>query len=214
MIPALTESDLEQIVLGWFGELGYTILHGPEIAPETPQSERSSYSDPLLPARVQSALSRLNPHLPPEALEEAFRKLTRIVSDSARLFDLANLENNDWVVVNQLTVVEGHNNRRPDIVIFVNGIPLGVIELKNPGDEKATIWSAFNQLQTYKEQIPSLFTFNELLVKLEWQMKQKLAPLLFAEEDREGAAKKRKDIVSPAVSSDATQKKACTPDLR
>jgi len=194
LTPALTESDLENIVLGWFGELGYTILHGPEIAPETPQAERSSYSDPLLPARVHSALSRLNPHLPPEALEEAFRKLTRIdsptliqrnhafhrflvegipveyrtrdriVSDSARLFDLSNLDNNDWVVVNQLTVVEGHHNRRPDIVIFVNGIPLGVIELKNPGDEKATIWSAFNQLQTYKEQIPSLFAFNELLV--------------------------------------------------
>ena len=194
MTPALTESDLEQIVLSWFGELGYTILYGPEIAPETPQSERASYSDPLLPARLHSALSRLNPHLPHEALEDAFRKLTRIdsptliqrnhafhrflvegipveyrtrdriVSDSARLFDLSNLDNNDWVVVNQLTVVEGHHNRRPDIVVFVNGIPLGVIELKNPGDEKATIWSAFNQLQTYKEQIPALFTFNELLV--------------------------------------------------
>ena len=74
MTPALTESDLEQIVLGWFGELGYTILYGPEIAPETPQSERAFYSDPLLPARVQSALARLNPHLPHEALEDAFRK--------------------------------------------------------------------------------------------------------------------------------------------
>jgi type I restriction enzyme R subunit len=194
MTPALTESDLENIVLGWFGELGYTILHGPEIAPETSQSERASYSDPLLPARVHSALSRLNPHLPPDALEEAFRKLTRIdspsliqrnhafhrflvegipveyrarariVFDSARLFDLANPDKNDWAVVNQLTVVEGHHNRRPDIVVFVNGIPLGVLELKNPGDETATLWSAFNQLQTYKEQIPSLFAFNELLV--------------------------------------------------
>ena len=190
----LNESDLENVVLKWFRELGYTILHGPEIAPEALRSERSSYSDPLLPSRVQSALSRLNPHLPPDALEDAFRKLTRIdspsliqrnhafhrflvegipveyrsrdrnVSDSARLFDLSNLENNDWVVVNQWTVVEGHHNRRPDIVVFVNGIPLGVIELKNPGDETATLWSAFNQLQTYKEQIPSLFTFNELLV--------------------------------------------------
>ena len=193
-MTALTESDLEQIVLGWFGELGYTILHGPEIAPEASLSERSSYSDPLLPARVQTALSRLNPSLPPEALEEAFRKLTRIdsptliqrnhafhrflvegipvefrtqdriVSNSARLFDLADLEKNDWVVVNQFTVVEGHHNRRPDLVVFVNGIPLGVIQLKNPGDEKATIWSAFNQIQTYKEEIPSLFAFNELLV--------------------------------------------------
>jgi len=88
----------------------------------------------------------------------------RIVNDSASLFDFTHPENNDWVVVNQLTVIENKQNRRPDIVIFLNGLPIGVIELKNPGDENATIKGAFNQLQTYKGDIPSLFPYNEILV--------------------------------------------------
>ncbi len=88
----------------------------------------------------------------------------RIKGDRVRLVDFENPDNNDWLVVNQFTVIEGNHNRRPDVVVFVNGIPLAVIELKNPADEKTTIWSAFNQLQTYKKQIPSLFTYNELLV--------------------------------------------------
>lgn len=88
----------------------------------------------------------------------------RIVGHLVRLIDFDRPENNDWLVVNQFTVVEGQFNRRPDVVVFVNGLPLAVIELKNSADEKATIWTAFNQLQTYKEQIPSIFTFNELLV--------------------------------------------------
>jgi len=88
----------------------------------------------------------------------------RIVGDRARLIDFHVLENNDWLAVNQFTVIEGQYNRRPDIVIFINGLPLGVIELKNAADENATIWNAFNQLQTYKQQIPSLFVYNEALV--------------------------------------------------
>jgi type I restriction enzyme R subunit len=87
-----------------------------------------------------------------------------IVGDQVRLVDFDNPDENDWLAVNQFTVIEGQHERRPDIVVFVNGLPLAVIELKNPADESATIWSAFNQLQTYKQQIPSLFTFNELLV--------------------------------------------------
>ncbi len=87
-----------------------------------------------------------------------------IAGDRVRLVDFETPDNNDWVVVNQFTVVEGQINRRPDIVLFINGLPLAVIELKNPADEEATIWTAFNQLQTYKQQIPSLFTYNELLV--------------------------------------------------
>ena len=78
--------------------------------------------------------------------------------------DFGNPENNDWLVVNQLTVIENQINRRPDIVVFINGLPLAVIELKNPADEKATLKTAFNQLQTYKNDIPSLFTYNELLI--------------------------------------------------
>jgi len=81
-----------------------------------------------------------------------------------KLIDLDEPENNDFVVVNQLTVIEGKCNRRPDIVVYINGLPIAVIELKNPIDENATIWSAFNQLQTYKKDIPTLFNYNEVLV--------------------------------------------------
>ncbi len=87
-----------------------------------------------------------------------------IAGDKARLVDFEDLEANDWLAVNQFTVIDGQHNRRPDIVIFVNGLPLAVIELKNPADEDATIWKAFHQLQTYKLQIPDLFTYNEALV--------------------------------------------------
>jgi type I restriction enzyme R subunit len=194
MSPGLTEDDFEQIVLSWFSDLGYSRLYGPHIAPGEPRAERSDYSDPLLSDRLKAALFRLNPSLPHETLEEAFRKLTRmdsptliqrnqqfqrflvegipveyrsegrIVHDNARIVDFENPDNNDWVVVNQFTVVENHHNRRPDIVVFLNGLPVGVIELKNPSDETTDIWSAFRQLQTYKEQIPALFATNEVLV--------------------------------------------------
>ena len=92
------------------------------------------------------------------------RKDGSIAGDRVRLIDFEHPENNDFLAVNQFTVAEGQHIRRADIVVFVNGLPLAVIELKNPADEDATIWSAFNQLQTYKQQIPSLFTFNEALV--------------------------------------------------
>ena len=88
----------------------------------------------------------------------------RIVGDKVWLIDFEEAKNNDWLVVNQFTVVEGRQNRRPDIVVFVNGLPLAVIELKNPADENATIQAAHNQFQTYKRDIPSLFNYNELLV--------------------------------------------------
>lgn len=87
-----------------------------------------------------------------------------IAGDWVRLIDFENPDSNDWLVVNQFTVIESNKNRRPDVIIFVNGLPLVVIELKNPADEEATIWSAFNQLQTYKRDIPSLFNYNELLI--------------------------------------------------
>ena len=194
MATLLTESDLEQIVLAWFGELGYSHLYGPHIVPGEPHSERLATTNPLLPTRFRTALFRLNPTLPPEALEEAVRKLNlfdspsliqrnvqfqkyltegvpveyatgdRIKPDLARIVDFENPHNNDWVVVNQFTLVDPPHTRRPDIVVFLNGLPVGVIELKDPTDESATIWSAFNQLQTYKEQIPDLFTTNEVLV--------------------------------------------------
>jgi type I restriction enzyme R subunit len=142
------EAELEQAALEWFGSLGYTILHGPEIAPGEPAAERRTYQDPLIPQRLRNTLARLNPDIPAEALEDAFRKIShidspslvqanrifhrmlvegvdveyqgqgRIVHDKARLVDFEDPDNNDWLVVNQFTVVEGQHNRRPDIVVF------------------------------------------------------------------------------------------------
>jgi type I site-specific restriction-modification system R (restriction) subunit len=87
-----------------------------------------------------------------------------IIHDIVWLIDFDNPDNNDWLAVNQFTVEEDRSRRRPDIVVFVNGIPLGVVELKNPADENATIKDAFNQFQTYKNEIPSLFPYNEILI--------------------------------------------------
>lgn len=193
----ITESIIEQATLDWFKELGYSIIYGPDIAPGELLAERASYSDVILDGRLRSALVGINPSIPPEAIDDAYRKLTRaihesplfyennhrfhkmladgvdveyknsegrIIGDKVWLADFNNPDNNDWLVVNQFTVVEGQNNRRPDVVIFVNGLPLGIIELKNPADENATCKDAFNQFQTYKKEIPSLFPYSEILV--------------------------------------------------
>ena len=96
----------------------------------------------------------------------------RMVSGRAYVVDFENADNNDWLAVNQYTVEASHQNgkvnRRPDVVVFVNGLPLAVIELKNAADEKATIWSAFNQLQTYKHDIPALFHYQRTAHHLRW----------------------------------------------
>jgi len=194
---AFTESVVEEAALEWFQGLGFQTRAGPEIACGELGAERHDpdYRDVILEGRLREALARLNPCLPPEALDDAYRKLTRIDSPSlitrnrdlhsmlvdgvnveyprpdgsiagaqAWLVDFDNPENNDWLAVNQFTVAEGQHTRRPDVVIFLNGLPIAVIELKSSTDENATISNAFNQLQTYKAQIPSLFTYNELLV--------------------------------------------------
>jgi type I restriction enzyme, R subunit len=145
----------------------------------------------LLLPRLQAAIDRLNPRIPPEARQDALkqviaagspslieenRRLHKLLvegvpvefytedgtirGDTVWLVDFADPEANDWLVLGQFTVVENGINRRPDVVVFLNGIPIAVIELKNPGGEQATLQSAFNQLQTYKSQIPSLFRTN------------------------------------------------------
>ena len=196
-MTAFTESIVEEAALTWLAAVGFTVLYGPDIAVGEPAAERAdpNYRDVVLERRLREALERLNSDLPAEALEDAFRKLTRteapsliernrtvhrmlvdgitveyrrddgsIAGAQARVLDFETLENNDWLAVNQFTVAESQHNRRPDIVIFVNGLPLAVLELKNPADENATIWSAFQQLQTYQAQIPSLFAYNAGLV--------------------------------------------------
>ena len=191
----VTESVVEQATLSWLENLGWEILHGPEIAPDMTAAERADYGQVVLAQRLRDALGRINNGLPAESLEDAFRRVTRpdaptvearnrafhrmlidgvtvehkrpdgtIAGAQARVIDFETPENIDWLAVNQFTVTEDQHTRRPDIVLFVNGLPLVVIELKNPADEQATIWTAFQQLQTYKAEIPSLFMFNELLV--------------------------------------------------
>ncbi len=190
-----TESVVEDAALAWLGSNGCHVAHGPGIAPDTPAAERADYGEVVLAQRLRDALARLNPELPAEALEDAFRKLTRpegadlvhrnralhrLVVDGvtveyrdvedairgaqARVIDFDDPANNDWLAVNQFTVVENNHSRRPDVVLFVNGLPLAVLELKNAASEDATIWTAFHQLQTYKAEIPSLFATNAVLI--------------------------------------------------
>jgi type I restriction enzyme R subunit len=190
-MSALNEAIVEDAALEWFGELGYAVGHGPHIAPGEPAAERESFGDVVLVDRLRAALRRLNNAIPEDAREEALRKVLRvgtpsltqtnrafhkmlrdgvdveyprgdgtIKGDKVVLVDSANVQANDWFVVNQFTV----SGRRPDIVVFLNGLPLGLIELKNAADEDATIWSAYAQLQTYKAEIPSLLHYNAALV--------------------------------------------------
>ena len=194
-MTTFTEADVEQAALDWLFALGWKVAHGPDIAPGTPNAERTDYGKVALERRVQDALDELNPSLPPSALDDAFRKVTRpegstlearnrafhrmlvdgvtveyradggaIRGAQAQVIDFDNPTNNDWLAVNQFTVTENRNTRRPDGVLFVNGLPLGVIELKNPADEDATIWTAWQQLQTYKAEMPTLFSMNEALM--------------------------------------------------
>ena len=194
-VTRFTESEVEDAALEWLAGGGWTVAHGPDIAPGAPAAERADYGEVVLEHRLRGALSRLNPDLPVEALDDAFRKLIRpegatlevrnrafhrlLTDDVAveyrgdggairgaqvRAIDFDDADGNDWLAVNQCTVVENRRERRPDVVLFVNGLPLGLIELKNPTDEDATIWTAWRQLQTYKAELPALFALNAALI--------------------------------------------------
>ena len=170
-MTSLTEADVEAAALEWLRDLGWQTVHGPDIGPGAAGEERAGYGAVVLERHLRDALARLNPDLPLEALDDAFRKLTRpegstlearnrafhrmlvegvnveyrtaggaIRSDQAAVIDYANPAANDFLAVNQVTVTERDHTRRPDVVLFVNGLPLGVIELKNPADEEADIW--------------------------------------------------------------------------
>ena len=190
----LSESVVEEASLDWFREIDYLVVGGADMQPGV-NSLRETYEDVLFPTTLHQALTRLNPKLPPEAIDEAKRQLLNPEGqtlearnrafhrmaidgvtvefrgeddgpqwDQAKVFDFSDPDNNDWIAANQFTVIEDSHKRRPDIVVFVNGLPLAVIELKSPTDENATISSAWRQLQTYKKEIPSLFVFNLALV--------------------------------------------------
>ncbi len=194
-MTTLTEADLEAAALEWLAALGWQTAHGPDIGPGGASEERGDYGVVVLERRLRDALERLNPELPLEALDDAYRKLTRpegstlearnrafhrmlvngvtveyresggrIAGRQALALDFERPGANDFLAVNQVTVSEREHTRRPDVMLFVNGLPLGVIELKNPADEEAGIREAWQQLQTYKAELPSLFSMNELLV--------------------------------------------------
>ncbi len=194
-ITAITEAEVEQVALTWLGGLGWDVAHGPDISRDGDFPERGTYEDVVLKLRLRDALGRLNPDLPASALDDAFRKLTRLEGATletrnrhfhrllvdgvtveyrdgsgdirgaqAQVIDYDAPENNDWLAVNQVTVKEQDHRRRLDIVLFVNGLPLGLIELKNAADPNATIESARRQLQTYKSELPTLFAMNAALI--------------------------------------------------
>ena len=194
-VTRFTESTVEDAALEWLAGVGWSVAHGPDVAPGGPAAERADYGAVVLEGRLRSALERLNPDLPAEALDDAFRALTRpegttvearnrafhraVVDGAAvayrdddgrvrgaqvRAVDFDDPDGDDWLAVNQVTVVENRRERRPDVVLFVNGLPLGLIELKNPADEDATVWTAWRQLRTYEAELPSLFAMNAILV--------------------------------------------------
>lgn len=190
----ITESSIEEFTIEIFKKLGFDYIYAPHFAPDGEKPERESFEDVILLDRLQTAVSNNNPTIPSEIREEAIKQVLRLSSpelisnneafhrmltegikvsyqkdgnsrgDLVWLIDFNTPENNEFLVVNQLTVIENDVNKRPDIVLFVNGLPLIVIELKNPTDEKATVKSAYNQLQTYKQAIPKLFNYNEILI--------------------------------------------------
>jgi type I restriction enzyme R subunit len=190
----ITEKSIEEFAVELLKKQGYQYFYGPDIAPDGENPQRRSFDEVLLADTLQTAIARINPSLPTSAQEDAFKQVQRIYSpelisnnetfhrlltegipvsytqdgndrgDRIWLFDFDNPDNNEFFVVNQLTVVENHINKRPDMILFVNGLPLVVMELKNPSDENATLKSAYLQLQTYKSMIPSLFTYNGILI--------------------------------------------------
>ena len=190
----MTEDQLEQETLGWLAEVGYRPLYGPDLAPDGPASERADYRQVLLPARLRRAIDRLNPSVPTAARDDAFKQVVdlgipsllfanrhfhRLLvngvpvqfqkdgetrGDFVRLVDWTDPARNEWLAVNQFSITGAHHTRRPDIILFVNGLPLVLMELKNPADQHADVWKAFDQIQTYKEQIADVFQYNEVLV--------------------------------------------------
>jgi type I restriction enzyme R subunit len=190
----LCESAIEEMAIEELQSLGYTYISGVDLAPDALNPERHSYGDVLLIGRLQAAMSKLNPSIPIDVIHGAARKLSRIATsnmltdneefhlmlvdgvpveyrkngdikgDFVHVVDFENPLNNEFLVVNQYTLVQNNNNKRPDVLLFINGIPLVIFELKNPADENATCHKAFDQLQAYKLAIPRLFTYNEICI--------------------------------------------------
>ena len=190
----MTENEIEKLAIALLEQQGYTYINGVHLAPDAPDSERTTFEEVVLKQRLENAVRRINPTIPLDAQQDAVKQILRIASpdvlsnnetfhrlltegipvtkrvngqergDRVFLIDFENPLHNEFLVVNQFTIVENGVNKRPDIILFVNGLPLVVIELKNATDDKTTIQSAFRQIETYKAMISSLFTFNAFSV--------------------------------------------------
>lgn len=190
----MTENEIEQLAIALLEHQGYSYFNGVHLAPDAGDLERTSFEEVVLKQRLENAVRRINPMIPLDAQQDAVKQILRIASpdvlsnnetfhrlltegipvtkrvdgqergDRVFLIDFENPLHNEFLVVNQFTIVENGVNKRPDIILFVNGLPLVVIELKNATDDKTTIESAFRQIETYKAMISSLFTFNAFSV--------------------------------------------------
>ena len=190
----MTENEIEKLAITLLEHQGYTYINGVHLAPDAPDSERTTFEEVVLKQRLENAVRRINPTIPLDAQQDAVKQILRIASpdvlsnnetfhrlltegipvtkrvdgqergDRVFLIDFESPLHNEFLVVNQFTIVENGVNKRPDIILFVNGLPLVVIELKNATDDKTTIQSAFRQIETYKATISSLFTFNAFSV--------------------------------------------------
>lgn len=190
----MNEAVLEETALGWFAELGFHTLNASTIAPGEPDAERFSFHEVILEARLRDAITRINPGATAEMVESAVLAITstggqslidenlrihKILTEGVgaeyrdsdyvvrtrlmRVIDFENPDNNDWLAANQFTIIE-NKNRRPDVLVFVNGLPVALFELKNPVAENATMHSAWNQIQTYRSDIPTVFRTNVVTV--------------------------------------------------
>ena len=190
----ITETDVEELTIDLLEKLGYEYIYGPDIACDGPNPERVDYSQIILADRLKNAILKINPNAPDDAKDYAFKQVLNLPSqnlianneafhdmlvngieteysnqgdirgEKVWLIDYNHPDKNEFLICNQFTVIEKNINKRPDIVLFINGLPLVVIELKNPADENATTKKAFAQLQTYKSTIPSLFYYNCILL--------------------------------------------------
>ena len=194
MTTSFTEANLEDLVLEFLAGEGWGVVYGPSIAAGEPGSERTDYRDVVLVGRLRTAIARLNPSLPSDAIEATVKVVLRaesqvVISENwrayqlltqgvpveyrnsdgeirevrAHLVDWENPWNNDLAAINQFTI-QGKSERRPDVLLFVNGLPLVLMELKRPGEKNANLRGAFNQVQTYLSQIPDVFSWNQVTV--------------------------------------------------
>lgn len=190
----ITENIIEKSAIEILQSKGWEYVNGKEISPEGLFCERENFGEVVLTKRLCEAIAKINPNIPADAQEAAVQKVLRIYSPDllhnnedfhkllvekvkipyqqngyersheVALIDFENVDNNQFLVVNQFTIIERNQNKRPDVLLFVNGIPLVVIELKNAASAEADIKSAFQQIQTYKASIPSLFTYNAICI--------------------------------------------------